>query len=65
MITTVAGDGSRLSKPQLPVQVTIDGTPAEVLYAGAVPGLVSGLLQVNVRIPAIARLGLPAPVSLR
>jgi hypothetical protein len=33
------------------VSVRIGGIPAEVLYAGAAPGLVSGVLQVNVRIP--------------
>ena len=29
----------------------IGGANAEVTYAGAAPGLVSGVLQVNVRIP--------------
>ena len=41
----------------LPVSVTIDGAPAEVLYAGAAPGLVAGVLQINVRIPANTRTG--------
>jgi len=27
------------------------GEPAEVLYAGAAPGLVSGVIQINARIP--------------
>jgi uncharacterized protein (TIGR03437 family) len=37
-------------KPLLPVAVRIAGLPADVLYAGAAPGLV-GMMQVNVRIP--------------
>jgi adhesin/invasin len=36
----------------LPVEVRVSGTPAEVLYAGAAPGL-AGVAQVNIRIPAI------------
>jgi uncharacterized protein (TIGR03437 family) len=40
-----------LPRPRLPVRVTIGGAAAEVLYAGASPGLVVGLLQVNARIP--------------
>ena len=30
---------------------SINGVPAEVLYAGSASGLVSGALQVNVRVP--------------
>jgi trimeric autotransporter adhesin len=41
-----------LPKPKLPVTVTIGGRPAEVLYSGAAPGQVAGLMQVNARIPA-------------
>ena len=33
-----------------PVSVVIGGTPAEVLYAGAAPGLVSGVIQINARL---------------
>jgi len=33
-------------------QVTAGGTPAEVLYSGAAPGLVAGVVQINFRIPA-------------
>ena len=39
-------------KPVRSVQVRIGGIAAEVLYAGAAPGQVAGLLQVNARIPA-------------
>jgi uncharacterized protein (TIGR03437 family) len=43
--------GSDLPKPVLPVSVSIGGRTAQVLYAGNAPGLVSGVLQVNVRVP--------------
>jgi uncharacterized protein (TIGR03437 family) len=35
----------------LPVSVTIDGELAEVEYAGAAPGLIAGVVQVNAKIP--------------
>ena len=38
-------------RPVLPVSVTIDGLLAEVVYAGAAPGLVAGVLQINVVVP--------------
>ena len=38
-------------KPLLPVDVQIGGQTADVLYAGAAPGLVAGVLQINARIP--------------
>jgi len=37
--------------PVAPVSVRVGGVDAEVLYAGAAPQAVAGLLQVNVRIP--------------
>ncbi len=40
-----------LPKPRLPVTVRIAGRVAEVLYAGAAPDLVAGIIQVNVRVP--------------
>ncbi len=43
--------GQPLPVPKLPVSVTIHTIPAQVTYAGAVPGLVAGALQVNVRVP--------------
>ena len=48
---------SALPHPAQPVQVLIDGRPAEVQYAGAAPGAVAGLFQVNVRIPLDAASG--------
>jgi uncharacterized protein (TIGR03437 family) len=40
-----------------PVSVMIGGQPGEVLYAGGAPFLPTGVLQINVRIPASAALG--------
>ncbi|HTI51550.1 MAG TPA: hypothetical protein VL475_11385, partial [Planctomycetaceae bacterium] len=39
-------------KPARAVQVRMGGVPAEVLYAGAAPNQVAGLLQVNARVPS-------------
>jgi uncharacterized protein (TIGR03437 family) len=39
-------------KPNLPVTVQIGGQTAQVLYAGAAPDFVAGVLQVDVLIPA-------------
>jgi uncharacterized protein (TIGR03437 family) len=44
--------GSSLPTPTLPVSVTIGGAAAKVLYAGGAPGLVSGVVQINVQVPA-------------
>jgi uncharacterized protein (TIGR03437 family) len=48
----------------LPVTATIAGVPADVTYAGAAPGLIAGVAQINVRVPK----GLPpnpsAPILL-
>ncbi len=51
-----------LPSPVANVSVTIGGANATILYAGAAPGLVAGLLQINVRVPS----GLPSssPLSL-
>lgn len=71
--TTPAGrDGSLAEYPTLaeypkPVQtvsLTIGGRPAEILYAGAAPNYVAGLMQLNVRIPTDAPLGEQVPVLL-
>lgn len=54
--TTPDGSNGRIAatvfpKPTLPVSVQVGGVNAEVLYAGAAPGQVAGLMQVNVRVP--------------
>jgi uncharacterized protein (TIGR03437 family) len=44
---------ARLTRSRvLPVSVSIYGLPAQVIYAGAAPGLVAGVLQINVVVPA-------------
>jgi uncharacterized protein (TIGR03437 family) len=44
-------DGSGLNHPVLGVTATVGGVPAQVQYAGSAPGLVYGVMQVNVLIP--------------
>jgi uncharacterized protein (TIGR03437 family) len=56
--------GSVLPKPILPVSVTIDGRDAVVLYAGAAPSEVAGVIQVNVLLPDGINSG-PVPVVLK
>lgn len=46
--------GTPLPLMTQPVSVKVNGASAEVLYAGAAPGLVSGVLQVNARFPESA-----------
>jgi len=41
-----------LPLPLLPVTVTIGGKPATVNYAGASPGSVEGIMQVNAQVPS-------------
>jgi uncharacterized protein (TIGR03437 family) len=67
--TTPAGtDGliatGTLPQPLIPVRVQIGGQEAEVLYAGAAPNTVAGVLQVNARIPSDISPGTRVPVVL-
>jgi uncharacterized protein len=57
-----SADGSR---PLAPISATIGGLAAEVKYAGPAPGMVTGVLQVNVRVPASVAPGDAVPVVLR
>ena len=43
--------------PLLAIGVTINGQPALYVYAGEAPGLVAGMMQLNVQIPANALSG--------
>jgi uncharacterized protein (TIGR03437 family) len=54
--------GNALTKPKLPVTVSIGNLPAPVTYAGSAPGMVAGLIQINARIAANAPLGDAVPV---
>jgi uncharacterized protein (TIGR03437 family) len=51
--------------PVLPVSVEIGGIAAKVLYAGAAPGFVEGLLQVNCLVPKQIVSGDSVPVVLK
>ncbi len=53
-----------LSRPELPVAVMIGGYSAEVLYAGAAPGLSHGVMQVSVRVPEAVVSANAVPVVL-
>jgi CheY-like chemotaxis protein len=50
--------------PQLPVEVTVGGIPAEILYAGEAPLHVTGTFVVNFRVPLNAPLGNAVPLVL-
>jgi len=52
-----------LATPLAPVSVTIGGQPAQVAYAGSGPGLLTGILQVEVIVPKGAGTG-AVPVVL-
>ncbi len=51
--------------PLLPVLVFIDNLPADVLYAGAAPGLPAGYIQINVRVPEAVTQAAIVPVLLK
>jgi uncharacterized protein (TIGR03437 family) len=62
-------DGRRVTetpfpRPLLPVGVRIGGRVADVTYAGAAPGLVAGMLQVNARVPTDTPRGTNVPVQI-
>jgi uncharacterized protein (TIGR03437 family) len=50
--------------PQSPVQVTVGGVLAEIVYSGEAPHAIAGLLQVNFRVPANAPIGDAIPLVL-
>ncbi len=60
------GGGTLTTEPlpqlTLPVSATIDDLAAPIYYAGVAPGLVSGAMQINVKIPATATHGASVPV---
>ena len=49
-VTTVRPDGTT-PQPVLPVAVTVGTLPATTTFVGEAPGLLAGVLQVNVQIP--------------
>jgi len=58
-VTTLntSGVGSLTPVPLLLVSATVGGQPALVTFAGEAPGLVAGVLQVNVQIPTTVSSG--------
>jgi uncharacterized protein (TIGR03437 family) len=54
-----------LPKPVAPVSVQIGGLPAAVEYAGAAPGTIPGLFQINARISPDVPAGDTVPVSVK
>jgi len=54
-----------LPRPVLPVHAIVGGQPAEVQYAGGAPGIVEGVIQVNLRIPAASQTGDAVPLLLQ
>jgi uncharacterized protein (TIGR03437 family) len=61
------GDGvvaTDISPVRLPVTLGVQNQAADVLYAGAAPGMVAGAAQVNARIPAAVPVSLRVPLTL-
>lgn len=56
--------GATQAHPVLPVTATVGGLPAVVQYAGSAVGLVAGVIQVNVQIPANAPTGSAVPLVI-
>ena len=52
-------------KPKLPVAVTVGGKAAAILYAGAAPGLVAGVMQLNIKLAADTPSGAAVPIVLQ
>lgn len=50
--TTDGALASGAASLQTNVSVLVGGQPAQVLYAGAAPGLVNGVTQINIQLPA-------------
>ena len=48
----------------LPVTVAIGGQTAEVIYQGAAPGLVAGVTEIDLRVPANIQASSAVPVTL-
>jgi uncharacterized protein (TIGR03437 family) len=60
----IVGAGE-LPRPILSVHALVGGQPAEVQYAGAAPGIVEGVIQVNLLIPAASQTGAAVPLLLQ
>ena len=58
-IANTVGNG-----PVLPVNVTIDGLPSDLVSIGNALGQVTGMVQASVRVPANARSGASVPIQV-
>jgi uncharacterized protein (TIGR03437 family) len=58
-IASAAGSG-----PSLPVIVTIDGTPCEMIAIGNALGQITGMVEASVRVPASVRSGASIPIQV-
>ena len=58
-ITSAAGS------VMLPATATIAGVPADVVYSGPAPGLIAGVIQVNLRVPLEVNASMTAPLSIQ
>lgn len=56
--------GANATPLRLPVKVSFFGADGQILYAGASPDMVAGIAQLNVRIPANARIGSRVPITI-
>jgi uncharacterized protein (TIGR03437 family) len=64
-VTTVSPIQPLTPQPLLPVSVLINGQQGSVVFYGEAPGLISGVMQINVQIPANTRSGsMPIQVSV-
>jgi uncharacterized protein (TIGR03437 family) len=57
-------NGTGLNTPVKTVTATVNGIPATVEYDGSAPGIVYGVMQVNVMIPANAPSGPAVPIQV-
>jgi uncharacterized protein (TIGR03437 family) len=61
---SITPPGSTAKKPVALISATVGGVPATVEFAGSAPGMVAGIAQVNVRIPANAPSGPAVPIVI-
>jgi uncharacterized protein (TIGR03437 family) len=61
---TIPGRSTALKTPVLRTRVRIGGQEAEVLYAGSAPFLVSGAMQINVKVPTGVTPGIAVPIEV-
>ncbi|MBY0372992.1 MAG: FG-GAP-like repeat-containing protein [Bryobacteraceae bacterium] len=69
-LTNPAGQDGRISSPPLAapvlaVTVGMANQGAEILYAGAAPGIVAGLMQINARVPLDVPAGPRVPLIIK